>query len=224
LWARVGAAAPVGLLEAPAGIYVVAGVNGAGKSSIFAELARQEGVALFNPDAATQDLLDANPGLGRDQANAIAWRTGVDLLHRAVDQRLAFGIETTLGGTTIPRLLERSLQEGHPVFMSYIGLDGVELHIARVRERVARGGHDVPVDRIHERYAMSHANLIRLLPRLDGLRVFDNSAEANPAAGKAPVPTEILRTARGHVEFAIDLPSVPQWAKPIVAAALDPQR
>jgi len=221
---RACAAAPVGLPEAPAGLYVVAGVNGAGKSSIFAELARQAGVLLFDADAVTQNLLDVNPGLGRDQANAIAWRTGADLLRKAIDQRLAFGLETTLGGTTIPGLLERSLQEGHPVFMSYVGLDGVELHIARVRQRVARGGHDVPEDRIRARYANSHANLIRLLPRLEGLRVFDNSTEANPAAGQAPVPTEILRTTRGRIDTVIDLAAVPQWAKPVVAVALALQR
>lgn len=210
--------------EPPAGIYVVAGVNGAGKSSIFGELVLQQGATLFNPDTATQDLLDANPGLGRDEANEVAWRTGVDLLRKAVDQRLAFGIETTLGGTTIPGLLERAMREGHPVAMSYVGLDGVDLHLARVRERVARGGHDVPGDRIRVRYANSHANLVRLLPSLDRLRVFDNSAEANPARGKAPRPKEILRTSRGHVDFVIDLLSVPQWAKPVVAAAVDLHR
>jgi predicted ABC-type ATPase len=74
--------------------------------------------------------------------------------------------ETTLGGATMTALLDPALRLGQTIYISYVGLEGVDLHIARVRARVALGGHDVPEERIRQRYDSSRANLVRLLPRL----------------------------------------------------------
>ena len=93
-----------------------------------------------------------------------------------------------------------------------------------MRRRVARGGHDIPEAKVRERYRRSRENLIRLLPRLNALRVFDNSAEADPDRGIAPVPTLLLDCRRGRIVAPTDLRTLltttPGWAKPIVAAAL----
>jgi hypothetical protein len=67
--------------------------------------------------------------------------------------------------------------------MWFVGLSSAELHMARVRSRVARGGHDIPEERIRERYDRSRINLIELMPRLTELKVYDNSFEADPHAG-----------------------------------------
>jgi predicted ABC-type ATPase len=61
--------------------------------------------------------------------------------------------ETTLGGNTIPALLEEAMAVGIEVLVRYVGLDSVDLHIARVRAGVARGGHDIPEGKIRERFA-----------------------------------------------------------------------
>jgi predicted ABC-type ATPase len=202
------------------GIFVVAGVNGAGKSSILGQTFLQRGVEVLNPDTATDLILQSNPTLSREEANQYGWEQGTRLLESAIEGRQDYAFETTLGGTTITALLERALRLRQHVSMSYVGLDGAELHIARVRQRVAAGGHDVPEERIRLRYETSRLNLVRLLPRLTELRLYDNSHHADPARGVAPKPELILHTARGRVKTVIDLPSVPQWAKPIVAAAL----
>ena len=104
--------------------------------------------------------------------------------------------------------------------MSYVGLDSVERHLARVHARVAAGGHDIPERRIRERYHTSRQNLIRLLPVLSHLRVWDNSGEADPRAAMAPSPVLILETASGRLVRHAPLADIPDWAKPIVAAAL----
>jgi hypothetical protein len=62
--------------------------------------------------------------------------------------------------------------------------------------------------------------LIRLLPELTEVRVFDNSGEADPATGLAPTPLHVLHMAQGHIVTMCDLAEVPDWAKPIVAAAM----
>ena len=117
-------------------------------------------------------------------------------------------------------LLERALDEGFAVSIWYAGLNSPELHIARVAARVARGGHDIAEEDIRRRYDTSRANLVRLLPRLMELKVYDNSEEADPVAGTAPRPRLLLHFVRGKIVVQADLASTPEWAKPIVAAAM----
>jgi predicted ABC-type ATPase len=208
----------------PACIYVLAGTNGAGKSSIGGAMFLEAGVPYFDPDVAAGKILAANPGITQEAANAAAWQQGRRLLERALDERRSYALETTLGGRTIARLLARALSEGLEVRIWYVGLEGPELHIARVRSRVARGGHDIPEDAIRGRYDNSRMNLIRLLPRLTELRVYDNSKEADPRDGLAPEPVLLLHCASGSVLKACEPRATPAWAKPIVAAALKGRR
>jgi len=201
-------------------IYVMAGTNGAGKSSIAGAMFLAQGAEYFNPDEAASHILSANPGIAQAEANSAAWRQGKRLLERAVAERLSFAIETTLGGQTIAALLDSAAQAGIEVRIWYVGLASVELHIARVGARVARGGHDIPEAKIRERYDRSRLNLIQLMPKLSELRAYDNSEEADPGAGDAPEPTLILHMARGRVVKSCDLAMTPQWAKSILGAAI----
>jgi predicted ABC-type ATPase len=86
-----------------------------------------------------------------------------------------------------------------------------------VRARVAAGGHDIPPDKIRERWEGSRRNIIDLMPHLTELRVFDNTAERDPATGAIPAPLEVLHLRNGAIISALDDP--PQWAKPIVERA-----
>lgn len=201
-------------------IYVLAGVNGAGKSSIAGAAFREHGADYYNPDEAARALMAANPGLNQVEANSAAWHRGRELLERAIAERLDFAFETTLGASTIPRLLVEAAEKGIKVYIWYAGLATPELHIARVRARVRGGGHDISEKDIRRRFEHSRLNLIQLLPALTALRVYDNSADADPAAGKAPAPKLVLHMQNGKILNPADLPRAPDWAKPIVAAAM----
>ena len=201
-------------------IYVISGVNGAGKSSLAGETFRQSGADYFDPDEAARLLMTANPTLTQTEANNAAWHEGVRLLRRAIDERLDFAFETTLGANTIPRLLRKAANAGLDIYIWYVGLESPELHIARVQSRVARGGHDISEADIRRRYERSRLNLIDLLPVLRALRIFDNSAEADPADGQTPKPMLVLSMEERKILEPKDLTHTPVWAKPIVAAAL----
>ena len=201
-------------------IYVLAGVNGAGKSSLAGAAFRAHGADYYNPDEAARRLKTVTPGLSQTQANGAAWQQGRAQLERAIAERLDYAFETTLGASTIPRLLAHAAGQGIAVHVWYAGLATPELHLARVRTRVARGGHDIPEPAIRRRFEHSRLNLILLLPALAALRVYDNSVEADPAAGKLPVPVLVLHMERGRILNPRDLPRAPEWAKPIVAAAM----
>jgi predicted ABC-type ATPase len=201
-------------------IYVLAGTNGAGKSSVAGAMFLAEGSEYFNPDEAAHRVLAANPGLTQAEANIAAWNQGKRLLQRAIAERLDYAFETTLGGNTIPALLDSALSGGLEVRVWYVGLDSVDLHIARVKARVGKGGHSIPEQKIRDRYDRSRLNLIRLMPRLTELLLYDNSAEADPDAGGRPEPTLLLHLIAGKIAGAWNLELIPGWAKPIVAAAL----
>ena len=201
-------------------IYVLAGVNGAGKSSIGGAAFRAFGGEYYNPDEAARKLMNVYPGLSQTEANSAAWREGRRLLERAIAERLDFAFETTLGGNTIPRLLAEAASQGIEISVWYAGLSSPELHVERVRSRVRRGGHDIPEQDIRRRYEHSRLNLVHLLPKLTALRVYDNSADADPAAGKMPSPVLVLHVEQGKILNRRDLSQAPAWAKPIVAAAL----
>jgi len=208
--------------EAVATILVLAGTNGWGKSSIVGARLRAAGANYFNPDEATERLCAEAPGLSLEEARSSAWKQGRDGLERAISKRENFAFETTLGGRTITRLLHQAIDAGLRVRIWYAGLESPELHIARVAQRVARGGHDIPADRIRERYDSSLFNLAGLVPRLFELQLYDNSAEHDPALGDAPRPRLVLHLKDGRIESPRpeELASTPHRAQPIVVQAL----
>ena len=201
-------------------IYVLAGVNGAGKSSIGGAAFRASGADYYNPDETARALTAANPTLTQADANSAAWHEGVKLLKRAIAERKDFAFETTLGANTIPRMLAQAASQGTAIYMWYVGLSSPELHIGRVQARVRRGGHDIATEHIYRRFQHSRLNLIELMPHLTALRVYDNSADADPATGKTPKLKLVLRMERGKIRNPSDLKHTPEWAKPIVATAL----
>jgi predicted ABC-type ATPase len=208
----------------PPRIYVLAGVNGAGKSSIGGAAFRQSDANYYNPDEVALRLMAADPMLSQTEANSAAWHQGVKLLRRAIEERLDFAFETTLGANTIPRLLAQAASQGIEVYVWYIGLSSPALHVERVRSRVRRGGHDIPAERIQQRYDRSRLNLIELLPRVTALRVYDNSEDADPKRGRMPKPRLLLHVVRGKILDPSDLSRTPDWAKPIIAAAIKGSR
>jgi len=201
-------------------IYVLAGVDGAGKSSIAGAMFRSEGGDYYNPDEAARKLRSANPGLDQAEANARAWRRGRDLLEQSIGKGLDFAFETTLGGSTITRLLAGAAARGARLYVWNVGLSNLELHIRRVRARVRQGGHDIPEEMIRRRFERSRLNLVALLPALTALRMYDNSTEADPAAGKAPALALVLAMEQRRILNPAGLLRAPDWAKPIVAAAI----
>jgi predicted ABC-type ATPase len=206
-------------------ILVLAGVNGAGKSSVGGAMLAEHGLTWFNPDTYARELL-AQQGFSRSQAeaNGLAWEYGRSRLEAAIAQGTNYAFETTLGANTIAGMLGHAART-HDVVMMFCGLSSPEHHIARVQARVASGGHPIPENKIRERWLASRLNLIKLLPALARLQVFDNSADAAPGQ-EIPDPILVLEMVRGRISApeplnAEALNATPDWARPIVQAAIE---
>lgn len=155
-----------------------------------------------------------------EQANARALELGRRGLESALVKGEFFAFETTLGATTIPDMLLVGARQGAEIHILFVGLASPELHLKRVASRVAAGGHDIPELKIRERYTTSRENLIRLMPHLASLRIYDNSAEADPRQGRTPVPTLLLHVVGCKIIEHASIGRIPLWAKPLLAVVL----
>ena len=197
-------------------VVVIAGVNGAGKSSVAGRRLLDEGLPWWNPDEEARRLRSLKPGLSRHVANEAAWRAGVQLLRERCSSDGVLAFETTLAGATITGILDEAARRGKRIRILYVGLESPDLHVARVRARVARGGHDIPESLIRLRCERSPRNLVHLLPLLHEVELYDNSRDAAPGTRVDPVRIASLQRRRLtlHLPFA----DVPVWSRPLVAA------
>lgn len=207
-------------------LYVLAGVNGAGKSSIGGHLLTQAGLTWYNPDDFARALV-SDYGVTQEQANIEAWQESVRRLRQAMTQRRSLAFETTLGGQTITQYLLQACQT-HDVMIWYCGLRDPQLHLERIRLRVQHGGHDIPEAKVQQRWVSSLQNLIILMPSLAHLRLYDNSTQFDigQAIGDPILVLEMRAAKRLHPATLISAATTPEWAKPAleVAFELDPER
>lgn len=105
------------------------------------------------------------------------------LFLREIEERIEscedFAFETTLAGHTYPRLVERLRADGWRVELIYLALPSVEMSKLRVAERVAHGGHNIPVADIERRFPRSLSHLLNdFSHRVDSCTCFMNDGES----------------------------------------------
>jgi predicted ABC-type ATPase len=159
-------------------LVVVAGPNGAGKSTFVDAFLRSTGLHVVNPDQIAKALAPDDPNSMAYQAAQAADTVRHDLVARGV----SFCMETVFSDPEGAKLafLRQARAQHYVVLLVFIGLDTGELAIARVVERVAAGGHDVPDDKILSRIPRTLQNLTQALEFVDHGFLFDNSSAKQP--------------------------------------------
>jgi len=139
-------------------IYIIAGCNGAGKTTFAKEFLPKEVKCLrfLNADEIARGLSPLKPSASAVQAARLLLGQIDDCLRR----RETFALESTLSGRTYIRLFRRARQLGYEIELHYLWLSSPEQAIARVRQRVRMGGHDVPVADIRRRFKRSLIHLV----------------------------------------------------------------
>ena len=91
-------------------------------------------------------------------------------------KRSDFGFETTLSGVTYVALLRKLKAQGYRIQLFFLWIPTVEMALARIADRVRRGGHDIPEHVVRRRFHKGLQNLFtRYRPVLDSWMLFDNS-------------------------------------------------
>ena len=183
-------------------MHLIAGVNGAGKTTFYRSFLRQRtpGAEFVNADEIAHDRW---PGSEAEHA-ADAARLAIQRRDQLMAAGLSFVTETVFSHSSKVRLVEDAKRRGFRVILYHIGVDSAELASARVATRVETGGHDVERERVDARYVRTQ----RLIPQAariaDITLVFDNSGRSGRATH-----TFVMRLTAGRVtkRSAADLPA-----------------
>ena len=154
-------------------VVALAGPNGAGKTTFHGIYLRPSGLRFVNADVVARDL-DLDPY----KAAKLADR----LRRQLVEQRESFIFETVFSDPVGDKLtfLKQVERAGYTVALFFIGIDGPDVSDQRVTMRVLKGGHDVPAEKIRERYPRVMSNLKQALAELSNVRVYDNGDLKRP--------------------------------------------
>ena len=143
----------IGKGEAAPRLWIVAGPNGCGKSTAYgrSDLSEFDGsVWIINPDLLTKRL-QIQENLEPDEANLAAVTRIEAWLDASIDVHQTIGVETVLSTPKYRRLVRKAKQRGFEVRFIYVYVDTLERQLERIRLRVAKGGHDVPIDKVEAR-------------------------------------------------------------------------
>jgi predicted ABC-type ATPase len=155
-------------------LYIIAGWNGAGKTTasytVLPEMLDCQ--EFINADEIAKGLSPFNP----DKAAIEAGRIMLAKISYFLLNKTDFSFETTLATRSYTNIIKNSKQLGYEVTLLYFWLDSVELANERVLSRVAEGGHNIPEDVIIRRYYSGLRNLFNLyIPICDYWMIFNNS-------------------------------------------------
>lgn len=147
---------------------LIGGVNGVGKSSLTGLLRaeRSDLGQIVDPDAITARC-------GSDEYEG--GKQAVARIEAALADGVNFTQETTLSGGYPKRLCRRAKEAGYYIRLYYVGLDTAEESLRRIRNRVERGGHDIPAQDVQNRFAHRFADVAKILPYCDEAKFFDNN-------------------------------------------------
>ena len=150
---------------------IIAGVNGAGKSSLYNSIIGYEELQKINADDIARELGHWSDKRVQAQAGMIAVRQIREYFDQGISQ------ETTLTGKSIFNNIQRAKEKGYIIELHYIGLENVGIAKERVKNRVEHGGHGVSEQDIERRYVESMHNLKTVIPQCDIVWIYDNTVE-----------------------------------------------
>ncbi len=185
-------------------LVVLAGPNGAGKSTFYDVFLSESELLFLNAD-----LFAAETGIDSFDAARILDETRA----RMIQDGIGFITETVFSDPHGAKLtmLRSAVEAGFDVTLIYIGASSADLLARRVDQRIARGGHDVPRDRIASRFERSLRNLKAALSLVTTVKLYDNSDFDEPYRHLATFD-------RGSLAFR-STGRIPAWTRGIVPAA-----
>jgi predicted ABC-type ATPase len=164
-------------------IVIIAGPNGAGKTTFAREFLTHEADCsdFINADLIAQGIAPFAP----ETASIAAGRIMLQMIHERVRKRRSFAFESTLSGLNYARHIPRWRKLGYHVKIVFLSLPSVRLAIARVRSRVAEGGHHIPNSVVRRRFDAGLKNFHRIYSHLaDAWVLYDNSGSVPQILGQ----------------------------------------
>lgn len=103
--------------------------------------------------------------------------------HKLLDKGESFSFETVMSSPDKVEFLKKAQARGYRTYLYYVATIDAQINVLRVQNRVQSGGHDVPENKIKERYDRSLDLLWDAIEHTDRAYIFDNSeTKPNPQA------------------------------------------
>jgi predicted ABC-type ATPase len=160
-------------------VVVIAGPNGAGKSTAAPAVLRN---ALLVNEFVNADTIAAGlSAFSPETVSVTAGRVMLERIRKLAGDRCDFAFETTLASRTFAPWLRKLQNNSYRFHLIYLSLPTVELAVARVAERVRRGGHAIAEDIVRRRYERSLINFFGIYGGFaDSWLMVDNSVRPRP--------------------------------------------
>ncbi len=185
-------------------LWILAGGDGAGKTTFYEKFLAPRGIRLVNADVIAKKINPVNPeSVGYEAASLFE-----KIREKFLYQGITFCFETVFSHVSKIDFVADAKANGYEINLVYIHLDTSELNEARVYQRVTEGGHSVPVAKIHSRIPRTINYIAKALPLFNEARLLNNSSRDNPFQVVATVK-------RGERKYAID--PLPEWAEYILS-------
>ncbi len=155
-------------------IYIMAGPNGSGKTTFAKKFLPDyaECQNFVNTDLIAQGLSPFSPRSAAIKAGKLV----LEQIHDYVNKEADFAFETTLAGKMYINLFKKFKLKGYKLHLFFLWIPNSELAIARIKDRVLEGGHDVPAVDVRRRFTRSVSNFFKLYqPLVDTWMLFDNA-------------------------------------------------
>lgn len=172
-------------------LYIIAGCNGAGKTTASFNVLPQilKCKEFVNADEIAKGLSPFAP-------ESVAIQAGKLMLQRIEElltERVSFAIETTLATRSYRLLVNRAKTMGYTVQLLFFWLESPAVACQRVEKRVAEGGHNIPIETIHKRYHLGMKNLFKIfIPIVDYWALYDNNLNTKLIADSEGIVEEDL--------------------------------
>ena len=148
---------------------IIGGVNGVGKSSF-------TGVLKENKYSELGTIIDVDKITHELGGNMMeGGKTALRRIDECIEKGVSFTQETTLSGRKTETTAKKVKALGYRVRLYYIGLDSAEESLARIANRVRRGGHNIPENDVERRFAGRWEALSKILPFCDEVEFYDNN-------------------------------------------------
>lgn len=172
-------------------LLVFAGPNGSGKSTITSDMKFFENYADSLKNYVNADSIKKGLHCSDLEAAQIAEATREHYLAKNLD----FAFETVLSTRRNIDLMIRAKEKGYHISCIYVLTSNPQINIARVHERVLKGEHSVPDDKVYSRYIRALGLLPMLFPICNELYAFDNSLDVGSGT-----PGMLIRSINGNIE------------------------
>lgn len=187
----------------PKQLWLLAGGNGAGKSTFYQQFLAPKNLPFVNADILAEQFNPDNAEAFSYQAAKMAEKLRFNLLETGA----SFCFETVFSHPSKIDFIAKAKTLGYEIVLIYIHLQNTELNQARVAQRVSEGGHRVPAEKIISRIPRTMKNIAKALPLADHVQFYDNSSLKKPF---------LLVSSIDHDELKQPLQPQPVWAQEIL--------